>query len=64
MQALARRGVRFLGSDTTGVVCFPDLPSRASDHRSAPARFATIARAIEAGYRPCRLCRPAVVGAA
>lgn len=57
--ALARDGVRFLASDTTGVVCFPTCHHA---RRTTPAHrhgFATIAVATQAGYRPCRHCRPA-----
>ena len=55
----ARRGVHYLGSDTTGVVCFPTCHHA---RRITPAHrsgFATVADAVAAGYRPCRTCRPA-----
>ncbi|MGH3613168.1 MAG: methylated-DNA--[protein]-cysteine S-methyltransferase [Pseudonocardia sp.] len=57
--AFAQQGVHFLGSDTTGVVCFPTCHNarRITDaHRRG---FATIGAAVAAGYRPCRHCRPA-----
>ncbi len=57
--ALAARGVRYLGSDTTGVVCFPTC---ANARRITPAHrreFHSVPEAISAGYRPCRRCRPA-----
>lgn len=57
---LAARGVHYLGSDTTGVVCFPtcrDARRIAAAHRHG---FASIAAATDAGYRPCRHCRPGV----
>jgi O-6-methylguanine DNA methyltransferase len=56
---LARRGVHYLASDTTGIVCFPtcqDARRITAAHRHG---FATVAAAREAGYRPCRTCRPA-----
>jgi O-6-methylguanine DNA methyltransferase len=56
--ALARHGVHFLGSDTTGVVCFPTCYHA---RRITPAHrhgFSTIGSAVSAGYRPCRACRP------
>jgi O-6-methylguanine DNA methyltransferase len=56
--ALARQGVYYLGSDTTGVVCFPTCPDA---RRITPAHrhgFRTIGTAAAAGYRPCRRCRP------
>ena len=57
---LTRRGLHYLGSDTTGVVCFPTCHQA---RRITPAHrqgFATIDDAVTAGYRPCRSCRPAV----
>jgi O-6-methylguanine DNA methyltransferase len=61
VDTLARRGVHYLGSDTTGVVCFPTCHRV---RRIAPAHragFATVAAATAAGYRPCSACRPGVV---
>ena len=55
---LARRGMHFLASDTTGVVCFPTCHNArriTADHRH---EFRTIGTAVAAGYRPCRHCRP------
>jgi methylated-DNA-[protein]-cysteine S-methyltransferase len=59
VEALARQGMHFLGSDTTGVVCFPTC---ADARRITPAHrhpFPTIPAALAAGYRPCQHCRPA-----
>jgi len=56
---LARRGVRLVGSDTTGIVCYPTC---ADARRIAPGRrrgFGGLAAALAAGYRPCLHCRPA-----
>jgi O-6-methylguanine DNA methyltransferase len=56
---LARDGVHFLGSETTGVVCFPTCHHA---RRITPAHrrgFRTVSTALAAGYRPCRHCRPA-----
>jgi methylated-DNA-[protein]-cysteine S-methyltransferase len=56
---LARRGVRYLASDTTGIVCFP---SCSNARRITPAHrhgFGTLAEAQHAGYRPCAVCSPA-----
>jgi O-6-methylguanine DNA methyltransferase len=61
--ALARAGVHYLASDTTGIVCFPTCRDA---RRITPAHrhgFRTIAGAVAAGYRPCRSCRPAVEAA-
>ncbi|MCO5997973.1 methylated-DNA--[protein]-cysteine S-methyltransferase [Actinoallomurus rhizosphaericola] len=55
---LAAKNVYFVGSDTTGVVCFPSCRDA---RRITPAHrqgFRTLAQAESAGYRPCRHCRP------
>jgi O-6-methylguanine DNA methyltransferase len=60
LRELAAAGVHYIGSDTTGIVCFPtcrDARRITPGHRHG---FATVAAAQEAGYRPCRTCRPAV----
>jgi methylated-DNA-[protein]-cysteine S-methyltransferase len=56
---LATAGVRYIASDTTGIVC---LPSCRNARRITPVHrhaFATLAEAGAAGYRPCQHCRPA-----
>lgn len=56
---LARHGTRLIGSDTTGIVCYPTC---ADARRITPAHrrgFANLAAARTAGYRPCARCRPA-----
>jgi O-6-methylguanine DNA methyltransferase len=61
LEALARSGVRYVGSDTTYVYCFPTCryARRITDqHR---VLFHSEAEAAAAGYRPCTTCRPAVV---
>ncbi|HET7031432.1 MAG TPA: methylated-DNA--[protein]-cysteine S-methyltransferase [Candidatus Limnocylindrales bacterium] len=58
LEALARAGVRYFGSDTTRIFCLPTC----SDARRVTERHLQhfpSARAAEArGYRPCRHCRP------
>jgi O-6-methylguanine DNA methyltransferase len=57
--ALAARGVHYLASDTTHIVCFPtcrDARRITPEHRHG---FETLGGAIAAGYRPCLHCRPA-----
>ncbi len=61
---LAAAGVHYLASDTTGVVCYPSCHHA---RRITPAHrvtFGNLARAVEAGYRPCRHCRPALADTA
>ena len=59
MEAAARAGLRYLGSDTTKVVC---LPTCHHAKRIAPVHrvpFRSMQAAARAGYRPCLVCRPA-----
>ncbi|QFG19819.1 methylated-DNA--[protein]-cysteine S-methyltransferase [Actinomadura sp. WMMB 499] len=54
----ARRGARLIGSDTTGIVCYPTCGDA---RRIAPAHrrgFTDLTAARAAGYRPCARCRP------
>jgi hypothetical protein len=58
MESAARSGTRYLGSDTTHVVC---LPTCYHARRIAPEHrvpFRSFVAASAAGYRPCRDCRP------
>ena len=55
---LAGRGMHYVASDTTGVVCFP---SCAAARRITPEHrheFRTVAAAERSGYRTCQLCQP------
>jgi AraC family transcriptional regulator of adaptative response / DNA-3-methyladenine glycosylase II len=61
-RALASRDVRFDGRfftavRTTGVYCRPVCPARTPLRRNV-AFYACAAAAEEAGFRPCRRCRP------
>jgi O-6-methylguanine DNA methyltransferase len=58
-ETLARSGVRFYGSDTTRIFCFPTCRHA---RRVSPAHrmtFRSEDEARSAGYRPCKVCRPA-----
>jgi len=60
VETLAERGVRFIGSDTTRIYCFPSCQHA---QRIAPRHRVTFTSADAAareGYRPCHACRPAV----
>jgi O-6-methylguanine DNA methyltransferase len=59
LESAARMGQRFVGSDTTHIVCLPTC--HAAKRITAPHRvpFRSLAGAAAAGYRPCRECRPA-----
>lgn len=59
-EALADRGIKLTGSDTTHIFCNPtcrDARRTATEHT---VEFRSEAAAREAGYRPCQHCRPAV----
>ena len=60
---LAESRVFYIGSDTTNIVCFPTCSNArriTPEHRRG---FRAVADAQQAGYRPCRHCRPAAVAA-
>ena len=58
LEALARAGIRYFGSDTTRIFCMPTC----SDARRVTERhlkhFPSASAAFGAGYRPCKHCRP------
>jgi O-6-methylguanine DNA methyltransferase len=59
IERTASRGVRYVGSDTTGIYCFPTCRHAkriTSGHR---IEFRSEAEAEDAGYRGCKVCRPA-----
>ena len=64
LEAGARAGIRFLGSDTTHVVCLPTCHNakRITPRHRVP--FRSLAAAASSGYRACRECRPASGSAA
>jgi O-6-methylguanine DNA methyltransferase len=58
LESLASRGVRYFGSDTTGVYCNPTC---AHARRITPphlVEFSSADAARNAGYRACRVCEP------
>jgi O-6-methylguanine DNA methyltransferase len=58
LERQAGSGVRFTGSDTTHIYCFPTCRHA---RRTTPVHLVTFASAeaaAAAGYRPCRVCRP------
>ena len=59
LESEARAGVRFVGSDTTHVVCLPTCHAAKRITSAHRVPFRTMAAAAAAGYRPCRACRPA-----
>jgi methylated-DNA-[protein]-cysteine S-methyltransferase len=59
IERLARHGERYLGSDTTRIVCLPTCrhAKRITARHRVP--FASLEAAEAAGYRGCKDCRPA-----
>jgi O-6-methylguanine DNA methyltransferase len=60
LESLAREHVRYIGSKTTRIFCFPTCRDarRIQDKNRVPFRDAD--EAMESGYRPCRNCQPVV----
>jgi O-6-methylguanine DNA methyltransferase len=60
LETLARARVRYHASATTGIYCFPTC--RNARRITAPhlVPFASDEAAQAAGYRPCKVCRPAL----
>jgi O-6-methylguanine DNA methyltransferase len=59
LESAARSGLRYLGSDTTRVVCLPTCHNAKRITPSHRVPFRSLQAAAAAGYRPCRACRPA-----
>jgi methylated-DNA-[protein]-cysteine S-methyltransferase len=58
VRSLARRNVFYVGSDTTGIFCYPTCAHArriTGPHRRG---FRTTDVALRSGYRPCKQCRP------
>jgi O-6-methylguanine DNA methyltransferase len=58
LERLPNRGVRFIGSDTTHIYCYPSCRNakRVTDAHRVPLHSSDEARG--AGYRACKVCRP------
>ena len=60
LEQLADEGIRYTGSDTTRIFCFPTCRHARRTTPQHRVAFASEARARAAGYRPCKVCRPAL----
>jgi len=58
LERLAGRGVRYTGSDSTGIYCYPSCRHARRTMPSHAVSFNSADEARAAGYRPCRVCRP------
>lgn len=59
IESLAAGGTRLLGSDTTGIFCFPTCHQARRISEGHLRRFRSESEAEASGFRPCRVCRPA-----
>jgi len=58
LDALAREGVRYIGSKTTNVVCFPTCKDARRIREENRVPFHAAAEARQKGFRPCKRCQP------
>jgi O-6-methylguanine DNA methyltransferase len=58
LEQMAGRGVRYTGSDSTNIYCYPSCRHARRTMSKHEVRFRSAEEAHEAGYRPCRVCRP------
>jgi O-6-methylguanine DNA methyltransferase len=58
LEDLARRGIRFIGSDTTRIYCLPTCHHARRVTAAHEVRFRSAAESEAAGYRACKVCRP------
>jgi O-6-methylguanine DNA methyltransferase len=61
LQELARSGVRYQGVKTTKIFCFPTCHTARHALEKNFVWFHDEKSARAAGFRPCKVCRPAVV---
>jgi len=60
LEALAREHVRYIGSRTTKVFCFPTCHGARRIQEQNRVHFRDADEAMESGFRPCRVCQPVV----
>lgn len=59
LDTLASAGIRYYGSDTTHIYCYPTCRYARRATAQHRVTFHSDAEAQAAGYRPCKVCRPA-----
>ena len=64
LEHLASSGVRFIGSDTTKIICLPTCRHARRVTERHRLEFHSMAEGQARGYRPCLVCRPASAQAA
>ena len=63
LDARADRGVRYTGTRTTSIFCMPTCRHAKRVLDKYRVEFGSADEAEAAGYRPCKVCRPAVAAA-
>lgn len=58
LESLAKKRVRLIGSRTTNIVCSPTCRDAKRIREENRVLFAAPAKAVAAGFRPCRHCQP------
>ena len=58
LERMAGGGVRYTGSDTTSIYCYPSCRHARRTSARHEVRFHSAEEARAAGYRPCKVCRP------
>lgn len=64
LEDAARRGERLSGSTNTRIVCWPTCRHARRTQPRYQVSFRSLRVAAQAGYRPCKVCRPSAVEAA
>jgi O-6-methylguanine DNA methyltransferase len=63
LEGFARQGIRYLGSDTTRIFCMPTCRHARRVMPKHEMHFGSEDDARNAGYRPCKICRPVALAA-
>ena len=63
LEAGAHAGIRYIGSDTTHIVCLPTCQHARRITTGHRVPFGSLAAARAAGYRACKRCRPVSLAA-
>jgi O-6-methylguanine DNA methyltransferase len=58
LERMAGRGLRYTGSDSTNIYCYPSCRHARRTMAKHEVRFHSATEARDAGYRPCKICRP------
>ena len=58
LERLPGAGIRFTGSDTTGIYCYPSCRNARRITPRHAVQLRSVEQARRAGYRACKVCRP------